>query len=106
MQIENCWCHTDESVQCVVSSHSKVEACFADVSLHPMNRLAGSSTEQIGIEQLDDVWKLQLEKETCKDDCIVFFFFILLWFIWNMQHNKCQEISEISSVIKTSYLPK
>lgn len=55
MPIENSSCHTDESLQGVVSSHSQVEACLADMSLHPVNCLAGSSAEQIGIEQLDDV---------------------------------------------------
>ena len=46
---------TGEALQGVVSSHSQVEACFTDVSLHPVDRLAGSCAKQIGIEQLDDI---------------------------------------------------
>lgn len=46
---------TRESLQSVVSSHSQVESSLADVSLHPVNRLARSSSEQFGIEELDDV---------------------------------------------------
>ena len=38
-----------------MSSHSQVEARLADMSLHPVDRLAGSGAEQVGIEQLDDV---------------------------------------------------
>lgn len=39
----------------VVSRHGQVEACLTDVSLHPMNRLAGGGAEQTGIKQFDDI---------------------------------------------------
>lgn len=44
-----------ECLLSVVSRHGQVEARLADVSLHPMNRLAGSGAEQTGIKQLDDI---------------------------------------------------
>lgn len=40
-----------------MSRHGQVESRFADVGLHPVNRLPQSGAEQIGIEQLDDIWK-------------------------------------------------
>lgn len=47
--------HGAESLQCVVSRHGQVEARFADVGLHPVNRLARSGADEIGIKQLDDI---------------------------------------------------
>lgn len=55
-----------ESVQGVVSGHRQVEARLTDVSLHPVNRLAGSSAQQTGVEQLDDIWGARLEKKRVK----------------------------------------
>lgn len=42
--------------QSVVSGHGQVESRLADVSLHPVNGLTGSSSKEFGIEQLDDIW--------------------------------------------------
>lgn len=47
--------HAAKSLQCVVSRHGQVEARFADVGLHPVNRLAGSGADEIWIKQLDDI---------------------------------------------------
>lgn len=54
-QSKNCPRPPDESLQGVVSSHSQVEARVTDMSLHPMNRLPRSSTQQVGVEKPDDV---------------------------------------------------
>lgn len=43
--------------QRVVSGDGQVESRLADVSLHPMNRLTGSSSKEFGIKQLDDIWE-------------------------------------------------
>lgn len=44
------------NLQRVVSGDGQVESRLADVSLHPMNRLTGSSSKEFGIKQLDDIW--------------------------------------------------
>lgn len=46
-----------------MSRHGQVEARLADVSLHPVDRLARGRTEQAGVEQLDDVCREREEPE-------------------------------------------
>jgi len=60
-------------VQGVVSGHSQVEARLADVSLHPVDRPAGGSTEQLGVEQLDDVWRVGWKRNERRRTLYVFF---------------------------------
>lgn len=45
------------NLQRVVSGDGQVESRLADVSLHPMDRLTGSSSKEFGIKQLDDIWE-------------------------------------------------
>lgn len=53
------------NLQRVVSGDGQVESRLADVSLHPMNRLTGSSSKEFGIKQLDDIWGEVKAQTTC-----------------------------------------
>lgn len=52
------------NLQRVVSGDGQVETRLADVSLHPMNRLTGSSSKEFGIKQLDDIWRGGFKAQT------------------------------------------
>lgn len=70
--------------QSVVSSHSEVESRLTDVSLHSMDGLPRSSSQEFGIEQLDDIWRVKGRDELLRV----------------VQHS-CQ-----TWTLKSSYLPK
>lgn len=71
---------TDETLQGVLSGHGQVETRVADISLHPVNRLAGSRAEQIGIEQLDDICNTRWDISKQID---FFLFFFIGWLGFN-----------------------